>query len=712
MATRPAAPTPKPAIRSFLTPDRVVLGLILVAALILQGGAIAKPFFADDYLFLDQVRHRSLFQVLAAPDPIGNFFRPFGRQFYFWFLSRLTGQSVVAFHAVNLGLFLGILVLLFSIARRLGGLRVAAVATAIVALSYTADVPVRWCSGSQDLIAVAGVLLAMWLLARGHRLSAAVALFLALLSKETIVLTPLLAIPVARQPGEPWRASARRAWPLFAGAAAWAVLYVAMSHRHRGSIEGAHDPLLVLAALLHLLQTTVGAEWRKGDPTHLFHLDVRFLIPMVVALIVALLAVAWSAPPARPPARPERGRRAKERAAPAAGAPAPSSRHALMTGVAWALAGALPVAAVASIWSAYFYLFAICGVALALGSLASRLPGIVAMGLVALLAWGSETGRELDEFYTGPGAWSVESHVNRFYLDRAMDRIQLYLSELRERYPKLAPRTTILWSGVPSFLGWQVADGPLVRWAYADSSLRSYFLSSGFTLERAQRGPVYFLQIGGDSLHDLSRSPHYYKEMAEAMVLAEKFDAALAALSLDLKRDPSDKISMYWLGIVKQAMGDTVGVAQLYAASEVMPRPGPAPQVALGRARLAARDTAAARDLALRAVEGYGYDPQAHSLLADIMMSGVAQNATGVMEALAHRALAPNDPLAWRRWAYIQTISRRFLEGYTSIKHYFAIGGAAAAGDSAAVRWRRELERMQPGGQYIQEGLRVGRTGR
>ena len=131
MATRPAAPTPKPAIRSFLTPDRVVLGLILVAALILQGGAIAKPFFADDYLFLDQVRHRSLFQVLAAPDPIGNFFRPFGRQFYFWFLSRLTGQSVVAFHAVNLGLFLGILVLLFSIARRLGGLRVAAVATAI-----------------------------------------------------------------------------------------------------------------------------------------------------------------------------------------------------------------------------------------------------------------------------------------------------------------------------------------------------------------------------------------------------------------------------------------------------------------------------------------------------------------------------------------------------------------------------------------------------
>src|SRR5437867_3851170 len=242
-----AGPRPRPGFT--LTPERIVLGLILVAAALLHGDALRLPFFADDYLFLDQVRHRSLLQVLAAPDPIGNFFRPFGRQFYFWGLSRLTAQSSIAFHAVNLGVFLGILALLFSLVRRLAGLRAAAVAATFLALQYAADVPVRWVSGSQDLVAVLGALLALWLLARGRGIWAALALFLALLSKETVVLTPLLVVLLVREPGEPWRASARRAWPLLAGAAAWALLYVAMSSRHRASAEVAHDPSVALAAL-------------------------------------------------------------------------------------------------------------------------------------------------------------------------------------------------------------------------------------------------------------------------------------------------------------------------------------------------------------------------------------------------------------------------------------------------------------------------------
>src|SRR6266567_2846339 len=153
MAAPVEAAGPKPRPGFTLTPERIVLGLILVAAALLHGDALRLPFFADDYLFLDQVRHRSLLQVLAAPDPIGNFFRPFGRQFYFWALSRLTAQSALAFHAVNLGLFLGIVALLFALARRLAGLPAAAVAASLLALHYAVDVPVRWISGSQDLIA-------------------------------------------------------------------------------------------------------------------------------------------------------------------------------------------------------------------------------------------------------------------------------------------------------------------------------------------------------------------------------------------------------------------------------------------------------------------------------------------------------------------------------------------------------------------------------
>ena len=725
MAASAEVTGPKAGMSFKLTPDRIVLGLILIAAAVLHGDALRLPFFADDYLFLDQVRHRSLLDVLAAPDPIGNFFRPFGRQFYFWGLSRITAQSSVAFHAVNLGLFFALLVLLFSLVRRLAGLRAAAVATAFLALQYAADVPVRWVSGSQDLIAVAGALFALWLLARGRGLWAALALFLALLSKETVVLTPLIGILTGRRAREPWRLSARRAAPLFAGAAVWAVLYVAMSSRHRAGAEVAQDPAVALAALVHLFQVTLGAEWRKDAPMRFLHLDPAALVATAAALIVVLVAVhrAWEGAVARPDPQVGRAAKGRERGAPPRASKARSSpltvapsgasarpALALWTGAAWALAGALPVSAVASIWSAYFYLFALCGVALFLGALAARLPRVAALALVALLAWGSENGRQLDEFATGPGAWSVESHVNRLYIDRAMSRLRRLLSTLKREYPSLPPRSTVFWSGVPSFLAWQVADGPLLRWAYGDSSLRAYYLSAGFTLERAGRGPVHFLQVSGDSIKDLTRLPRYYKEMALSMVLAEKFESALAAITLDLQRDPNDTVTKYWLALVRLANHDTVGVPRLLVEAGVNPRVGPAPGLALIHDRAAAGDSAGAKTLAVKAVTDYALDPAAHGILADVLVGHLSENAACVLEALADRVMAPGDPVAWRRWAYIQGISRRYIEAYASIRHYFAIGGAAAAADSPAVAWARELSRAQPGGDLIQKGLRSGRT--
>src|SRR2546428_5389546 len=71
---------------------------ILVAGLSLQESSLRYPFFADDYLFLDQVRQRTLWATLRSPDPIGNFVRPVGRQVQFWWLSHCSGESPVAFH--------------------------------------------------------------------------------------------------------------------------------------------------------------------------------------------------------------------------------------------------------------------------------------------------------------------------------------------------------------------------------------------------------------------------------------------------------------------------------------------------------------------------------------------------------------------------------------------------------------------------------------
>ena len=55
------------------------LALVLVAGAWLQISALRLPFFADDYLFLDQIRGRSLWAALTSPDPLRNFWRPVGR---------------------------------------------------------------------------------------------------------------------------------------------------------------------------------------------------------------------------------------------------------------------------------------------------------------------------------------------------------------------------------------------------------------------------------------------------------------------------------------------------------------------------------------------------------------------------------------------------------------------------------------------------------
>src|SRR5215470_12532704 len=164
----------KSAAASIRLPDWAILGLILTSALVLHGAAVRVPFFADDYLFLDQVRHRPLVTVLTERDPLGNFFRPAGRQLHFWTLSYLTRESPLAFHAVNVALFLAAVAILFLLARRLAGIRAA--------------VPIRWASGSQELWALTGTLATILLYVSGRRTWAAPVFLFALLSKETVLL--------------------------------------------------------------------------------------------------------------------------------------------------------------------------------------------------------------------------------------------------------------------------------------------------------------------------------------------------------------------------------------------------------------------------------------------------------------------------------------------------------------------------------------------
>jgi len=97
----------------------------------------------------------------------------------------------------------------------------------------------------------------------GRRGWAALALALALLSKETAVLTPVLAVLLDRRAGEPWRLTARRAWPL--GSRRWhgSPLWLAMSsgaHRARATAPGRWRGGGARAPL----QVVTGLEWGPG----------------------------------------------------------------------------------------------------------------------------------------------------------------------------------------------------------------------------------------------------------------------------------------------------------------------------------------------------------------------------------------------------------------------------------------------------------------
>jgi hypothetical protein len=689
-----------------------------------QFGAVHAPFFSDDYLFLDQVRGHSLPAVLTARDPIGNFFRPVGRQMHFWALSHLVGERPGAFHAANLVLFLAALALFFGLARRLAGARAAWLATALMALHYAADVPVLWASGSQDLLAVVGALGALWLYSAGHRGWAAVPFALGLLAKETVAVLPLVAVAVDARPRVGWRAAARRAWPLYLVALGWALAWGATLRLRPGAMTDLHaDPRAIPAALLHLVQVFLGLEWRAADPLRLRPLAIAAPLAVVLAALWwALGAGRKKAPaPGRQPTRPPRGarsaresRRAREaeprrETHPArAGRPAAATRppyHAALVGALWAGLGTLPAAAAAPIWSAYFYLFALCGAALAVGALLARAPRIVLLTVVALLALTSENARRLDEFATARGAWTTESHVNRFYLERAMVRLEGMLAEMRQARPTLPPRSTIFFGDVPTYVGWQTGNGPLVRWAYRDTTLRSYYLSA-LSPDKTRRGPLFFFMVFKDTLRDRTDNPRLFGSIAFAQMMEGHPQVSAEWLRLALERHPMDTFLSYLAGWTALANGDTAAAMAALQRAGVSPVPGPSPGLVEARRALAAHDTTGAVRILDETLRQHALDPAVHGLLVELILGWPHPTDAACVETYATTVLAPQQAEVWRRWAAVQLSDARYSASDRSLRRYFELAGPSGRQDAEALSVQRALQRMLPGGDVYQRGLR------
>lgn len=552
------------------------------------------------------------------------------RQAYFWLATRAGGESPVFFHALGLLIFLSALLAFFSIVRRLVGNASALFAVALVALHYSADVPLRWASGSQDLLAILFALIAIRAAMGGHRNWAAVALALALLSKEVVAGTAILAIVAGRQSGERWSEATRRSWALIATTAAWACWRVLMPHHAPGAeLPGPAQALPgLLAAVGHLAQVAVAAEFRMtGSP--IGHWRLAGFLPALVVVIVFWLVTRSSA--SQEPAH----------------APGDSTRSRLATALAlwWIVLGTVPMVGVANIWSAYFYLWAMFGAGLLAASLTVHASPSLRVALLAALVGLSAGARALDEFEVSAAPWTWQSHVNRHYVDRSVEQVQSFVWQMKRARPALPRHSTVFFANVPPSSGWQTADGPVIRWAYQDSTLHSYFLTQ-FSRERA-RGEIFFFAVEGDSLVDHSNDPDLLPTLAFSMLLSERPGAAVDALDLALTKRAVSAQLAYWRGLAKWGSGDTA------AAKADLRLAGMAARRAIGStagARLTAAwtDTLARLHALANARDSAALDPNLHARLAALNLQ-LGRIQEGAIESYAFRILSPDDPDAWRK---------------------------------------------------------------
>jgi len=688
-------------------PPLVVFALLAVAIVLLHVPGLPRTFFADDFLFLDQVRSRTLLESLRVADPLSNFYRPVSRQIYFWIISATTNESGFAFHASNLFFFVVLVGLFYLVARRMAGGVAAAIGTAFLALHYAGDVPVRWACGSQELLSVGGALAALWLHLGGRRFLAAAFLVVAALSKEIVLLTPLIAAIADRRPGESLWHSARRAWPLGIGVAVWAAVWLLAPHtRQAASTEVELHPWGAVSTYVHLLQVFFGFEARQGELWRLPRVGPP-LVPLVLAAVAVFFARESRRARDPKPASPasDTTHTAAREALPFGRSGQSRARHAIVTGILWALLATVPIIAVAVLWSAYYYLYAMCGAALALGAALSRVPRGWAVAALVPLAWGSASARHLDEFTSARNPWSAMSHINRFYIERATRVCEGYLADLRALHPDFPQRSTLFFAGLKPNVAFQVADGPLIRWAYRDSSLRSYYLTN-FSRDKATRGPNYYFVSQSDSISEMAEGSDRMLRIAFSMLVSDWPPGAHDALSLEIERDPSSDRARYWSAWTSYALDRPDEGRQSLASAGYGLESAPASGQRAAYDALARGDTLGAMALAREEVKRHALDAAAHALLADLMLIRDPDDPDAAIEALAARVLAPLDPIVWRRWAMVQARRDRYLEALKSFDRYFELAGAMGENDAEAKRWVEAMRRVLPGGAAKPEALR------
>ena len=422
----PGAPDGRTAaIRGWWSLAAVLLASLLLA---LHGRYLLWPFVSDDLVFADA--SRKFAQLFSTFHQYSNYFRPVGRELYFFAGHALAGSHPLPYHVVNFLVLLGIVLLVVALAWRLAGPRAGLLAGTAYALLYSHRLVLAWVSCSQDLLAALFAMLAVHALLSGHRGRAAAMHLVAMLAKESVAALPAVVALWATldaPPGTPLKrralAGLRTSAPLWAATAAWAVTVLGARAFWHAWARGGSTPLADVTL-------SVGSLWEGMRSALLTYVALEQpwdaiarafagapLAPALGTALAVILALAlWSrrlAPPAPRGGGPDR---------------------VTSLGALWATLGAVPVALAGHHYSAYYVTFSGVGFALLLGRWLAPAPTALAFTVLAASAVVGEAANRVDLFNFArlepePGVSFITlgrfEHEIRFLdsLHVAMDRI-------------------------------------------------------------------------------------------------------------------------------------------------------------------------------------------------------------------------------------------------------------------------------------------------
>ena len=325
---------------SLLSPFAIglIVGVVVITFILTWTSALRRPFLDDDWSYLNTVQQSGWWHASAVWDPHNGLYRPV---LFLWFglLHSVFGLHPLGYHIATLAVVFLVGFLTWRIALTAGLKRGALVAGAVVLLHAAVVYPVSWTAAASSPISVAfGLGAILVLLNRPVTLPwgvvAALLLALGLLTREVVIVAPIIVVIVAwARPTGTLKDALLRSIPVWVADVGYVVLRVASG---AGNPPGPYHQEVSGHALNNFFSLIVRASDVSGISAQLRTLAITGLFFFMMGTLV------WSLV---------------------------RRKYVVLAGLAWFVVATLPVIFLVNHYMETYYIdFALPGLALAFGA--------------------------------------------------------------------------------------------------------------------------------------------------------------------------------------------------------------------------------------------------------------------------------------------------------------------------------------------------------